>query len=273
MGRDKETRKKFIEYLDRILAGEEIPADLDMDEELRATLEFARKMSVLRPIPSDTFQAQLKAGLLQKLDAQEARAKEGQGSFWRTLWRQPVWQGAITVAFAVFIVGMLWRAGIFSPELSQPTATETSTPTQTTTSTTTETATATETATIPQEVFLSVDAATDKIIYESGEKVRIELELINRSPEQLTIEKLPPILSLMSIETGQPVFTFAAGQETRTLAPNQTVKFTLTWNQVDFHGQPVTGVYYLEIEDLVYQGQPIQLHLGTPVLFEIVKDL
>jgi hypothetical protein len=213
-------------------------------------------MARLRTDPSEAYQARLKAGLLQRLDELEAQAKAKQGSFWQTLWRKPVWQAAFIAVFAVFVAGMLWRMGIIFPELSQPTATVTTT--------------ATETVTVPAQLFLSVDASTDKPVYQSGEYVRINLKLTNENPGYLTLGNLPPIVSLMSADTQEPVFTFGAGAGTRTLAPNQTVSFTLTWDQEDFYGQPVTGVYYLEIEDLVYQGQPVQLHLDEPVTFEII---
>ena len=43
----------------------------------------------------------------------------------------------------------------------------------------------------------------------------------------------------------------------------------LIWDQEDFDGNPVTGPYYIELEDLVYQGIPVQLHLAQPVEFNI----
>ncbi len=76
MGRERDIAKKFTENLDRILAGEEIKADPAMDAELRAALDFARKMAALRTAPSAPYQARLKAALLQKLDEQEALAQE-----------------------------------------------------------------------------------------------------------------------------------------------------------------------------------------------------
>ena len=285
MNRKREIEKRFTEYLDRILAGEEITVEPDADAELRAALEFARTIRGLRTSPSESFQAQLKARLLQKLDEQEAIALERRESFWGNIWRQPIWQGAVMVAFAVIVVGLLWRAGIIAPELPEATTTPTATATPTTVPTTTvptttsmPTTAPTTTPTtiptqIPQDVYLRLDANTNKLIYESGEEVIIELILTNDGQNYLTMEKLPPIVSLMDAGTKQPVYTFTSGQQIMTIAPNQTISFILTWNQEDFEGELVSGRFYIEIEDLIYLDQPIQLHLDDPVQFDIIPEL
>jgi hypothetical protein len=183
------------------------------------------------------------------------------------------------VAFAVFVVGMLWRAGVISWEPSEPTATSipaTTSPGTTAPPTTTAPTSAsptTQPTVIPDKIFVKISARTDKAIYEPGEAVKIELMLLNNGPETFTIDKVPPILSLMDMETQKPVFTFIAGTETLTVAPNQVVKFTMTWDQLDFDGEPVTGSFYIEVEDLVYLDQPVQLHLDYPVEFDILSGL
>ena len=268
MDRKRKTEKKFSEFLDRILAGEEISADPNMDEELRAVLDFARKISKLRPNPSAAYQANLKARLLQKLEEQEAKAESIRGRFWENMWRQPVWQGIMVVLIVVIVGSALWRAGVFTP--TPPVATTPSATVPSTTVAPTTTATPTH---IPQVILLSADARTDKSVYQTGEEVRIELTVRNASQRQITIEKLPPIVSLMQADTQKPVYTFSAGDEIRTLAPNETVSYNLTWNQVDFEGRQVSGSFYVELEDLEYQGSPVQLHLDQPVQFEILHDL
>jgi hypothetical protein len=258
MSREKEQEKKFTEYLDRLLAGGEIPDDPDMDGELRATLDFARKVAGLRRDPSAGYQARLRAEMLRKLEERARKAEEKKGGF-RGIWRQPVWQGVMTAVFVVIIISILWRVGVFSPSI---------TPTQTTTATQT-TMTQTATTQPAQGIRLSFSVRTDKTEYRPGEEVEIILTMKNNEAVQITLEKLPPIISLMSTDNMKPVYTFTGGQETRTLAPNQTVEFDLVWNQQDFEGNPVTGRYYIELEDLVYQGMPVQLHLAQPVEFDI----
>jgi hypothetical protein len=295
--RNKETEKKFTEFLDRILAGEEVPADPGMDEDLRAVLDFAQKISKLRPNPSASYQASLKARLLQKLEEQEAKTEGTRGRFWKNIWRQPVWQGVMAVLIVIIVGSALWRAGVFTP--SPPLATTppttvpsttvppmTSAPTTTAPTTTAPTTTAPPPTTtappptttappthIPGVTLLSVDAGTDKSVYQPGEEVKIELILRNATQGQITIEKLPPIVSLMRTDTQKPVYTFSAGNEIQTLAPNETINYSLTWNQVDFNGDPVSGSFYVKLEDLEFQGSPVQLHLDQPVQFDILLDL
>jgi hypothetical protein len=266
MGREKDTAKKFSEYLDRILAGKEIPVDPSLDPELRDALDFARKMAALGATPSAEFRARLKASLLQKLADREA-LKEKTGSFWDVFRRHPVWQGAIAALLVIIVISIVWRAGFFQPSISEPA------PTTTLTTTTTAKATVTATAAAPvpsQATLVSVAASTDKATYRPGETVSIEVDMKNVTGAPLTLEDLPPILSLMQAETGEPVYTFTAGSEVRKLAPDEVIRFAYTWNQVDFSGQPVTGRYYIELEDLEYQGRPIQMNLGQPVRFEIL---
>jgi hypothetical protein len=57
----------------------------------------------------------------------------------------------------------------------------------------------------------------------------------------------------------------------RTLAPGTTAKFSYSWDKTDFEGQSVTGSYYIELEDLEYQGQTLKFQLPRPVRFEIIR--
>jgi hypothetical protein len=116
---------------------------------------------------------------------------------------------------------------------------------------------------------VSIEATTDKAAYNTGEDVKIALTMRNITRGPLTVTDFPPILSVMDENTKQPVYTFAAGEATRTLAPNGTATYTYTWKQVDFNGQPVSGTYYVELEDLEYNGQPVRLNLTQPVHFVI----
>jgi hypothetical protein len=116
---------------------------------------------------------------------------------------------------------------------------------------------------------VSVEAKTDKSTYQPGEEVKIELAMRNVTKGQLTVTDFPPILSLMQADTKQPVYTFAAGIAVRTLAPDAIATYTYIWKQVDFQGRPVTGDYYIELEDLEYNGVPVQLNLNNPVRFKI----
>jgi hypothetical protein len=265
MGRERDMEKKFTENLDRILAGKEVPVDPSVDKELRDALDFARKMTAFGATPSAEYQARLKARLLQKLAEREALKKES--SFWNIFRSRPVWQGVVAALFVIIIISVVWRAGFFQPSISPPAAT--------TIPTTTAPATTASPTQIPAPspaTLVSVEAGTDKAAYQPGETVRIELAMKNVSQAPLTLDKMPPILSLMQAETGQPVYTFTAGSDTRTLAPNEVARYAYAWTQIDFKGRPVTGSYYVELEDLEYQGRPVQLNLSRPVRFEILPN-
>jgi hypothetical protein len=270
MGREQDIEKKFTAYLDRILAGEEIKADPAMDAELRAALNFARKVNSLGAVPDAQFQARLKAALLEKLQAREARQKENRGSFWDIFRSHPAWQGAVAVLLVIIVISIIWRAGFFQPSISS------------TEKTVTPTTTAAPATAIPAPAYsdkgnntagtlISIDARTDKAAYQTGETVQIEITLKNISGGQLTVNDFPPILSVMQAETKQPVYTFKAGKETRVLAPYQVARYTYTWHETDFTGQPVTGSYYIELEDLEYNNQPLKLNLNNPVKFDILR--
>ena len=137
--------------------------------------------------------------------------------------------------------------------------------------TSTSTTTTTTTAMPVAGNILGFEVTTTKPLYTSGEPVVINLTYKNVSTQALNLVKMPPILSVMSSETGQPVYTFAAGKDVDTLSPGTTVKFTYNWNQADFEGQSVTGSYYIELEDLQYQGQTLKFQLPKPVRFEILQ--
>jgi hypothetical protein len=280
MGREKGNEKKFTEYLDRILAGEEIKTDPSMDQDLRDALDFARKISEYGATPSPQFQARLKASLLQKLEEQEALRKQNRGSFWDVFRSHPVWQGAAAALFVIIIISIMWRAGVFQPspiEMSKATTTAAATQAAatkipaTTAAPTSNKPAATTTAGYSYDLAapVSIEAKTDKAAYNPGEDVKIEVTMRNVTGGQLTVTDFPPILSLMDENTKQPVYTFAAGKAIRTLAPNGTATYTYTWKQVDFNGQPVSGSYYVELEDLEYNGQPVRLNLTQPVHFVI----
>jgi hypothetical protein len=281
----------FSEKLDRLLAGEEIQLEAELDSDLRTALDFAGKMKSLRSAPSPQFQANLKARLLQKLDEREARTEAG-GWFSRLI-RQPVWQAvAVLVLMIVVGGGIMWRAGLFNtsgpgttnqppmggsgPSVAAPALTvapTTSAPATNTAPTTTAPATGGSAAPTYYEgnrYLLIASASTDKFSYQPGELVNIRMEWQNVTSGNLTIDEYPPILSVMDKSTGQPIFTFKAGSNSITLAPGQKVDYVESWNQLDDNGKPVApGTYYLELEEMYYQGKSVPMTLSEPVSFVI----
>jgi hypothetical protein len=290
MGRGQGEEKQFNAQLDRLLNGYDTGLEGSVDDDLGTALKFARKMVNLRPDPSRVFEVRLREKLTAQLESQSAR---NQGWISRLISHQPIWQAAAGVVVVLVIASLLWLTGIFdssrlpvsptttTPAMTTP-ATTTTAPTTTrpaataptTTATTTTTATVAPTTTKPPiatsgpKVYVS--ANTNKASFSSGEPVIIDVTLQNAGPESLKIEKYPPILSLMQSETKQPVYTFTAGSGTANLAPDGKTSFTLIWHQQDYKGAPVSpGIYYLELEDLDYQGQTVKLTLSNIVYFSI----
>jgi hypothetical protein len=75
MRKGKYAEKQFIEYLDRLLAGEDISLGDDVGDEVRSALEHARKILAYRDEPSADFRADLRDRLLRKLAQEEAAAQ------------------------------------------------------------------------------------------------------------------------------------------------------------------------------------------------------
>ncbi len=116
MKKDKYTEKQFIEYLDRLLAGEEITLGEDASDELRSALELASKMLAYGDEPSADFRASLRNRLLQKLAQEEAAAPAKRGGFreWANLFpRRPVLIGVTSTVLVVLLafVGTVWYSG------------------------------------------------------------------------------------------------------------------------------------------------------------------
>jgi hypothetical protein len=120
MEKDRSAQEQFIEYLDRLLAGEEVTIGDDVSEDMRSTLEFARTMLASRDEPSYAFRTRLRERLLHKLVEEEARStglsmKKGfrermRGFFPQSVMWRTVASTAVVVLLAV-IVGTFWYSG------------------------------------------------------------------------------------------------------------------------------------------------------------------
>jgi hypothetical protein len=127
MKEDKYTEKLFLEYLDRLLAGEDIKLGDDVPDEVRSALEHARKMLALRQEPSPAFRADLRDKLLRQMAAQSAPEERMASAFPL----RPVLIGlASTVAVVLLaFVGVVWFGGrggaptaTLAPAVAPPTA-------------------------------------------------------------------------------------------------------------------------------------------------------
>lgn len=275
-GKEPRIYRDFSEQIDRLLAGHELKTEEQPDDDLRTALEFASKMAGLRADPSPGFEARLREKLQRSLEERETRKRS-----WlkRLVAQQSIWQAAAAAVFIIIIASVLWVSGVFSfsrpktvmlpaptPALTAPAGT-TSAPTSTTLAASTAPALP---ATSMPGILLKVNASTDKTLYAPGEPVVINVTIKNAGSQNLPIEKYPPILSLMDAATRQPVYTFSAGSSSANLAPDASITYSETWHQQNAGGGTVApGSYYVEMEDLDYQGQAVKLTLSKPVQFTI----
>ncbi len=119
MKQDKSNEKLFLEYLDRLLAGEPITPGDELSDEARSALEQARKMLALREEPSPAFRADLRNRLLRQIAEKQAAhypAADREGFWERVANILPPRQVlvAVTSTIAVLLlafVGVVWFAG------------------------------------------------------------------------------------------------------------------------------------------------------------------
>jgi len=239
--------KEFLDNLERILGGQEIESGL-LSEDCRTALDFVKKITRLRVVPSVTFHNGLKEKLLLRLEKQETTTvSEKQGLFWERLWetwRQPVWR-TVTVGLiaALIIVGVMGRVGMFThfaPQSPEPASVPAPQPAPTP---------APEPAPAPGiTFFIEGDAILNKDAYIMGEDVVIELLFENSTGEDLDLEPFPPEVRIMRrYPYDEIAHVFPAGEGSRSLEPGETASYVLTWNQRDDQGEPVSyGRYYLE---------------------------
>jgi hypothetical protein len=243
MTREADREKVFSENLDRLLAGETPDIDPSMDDDFRTALRFTTKMVAARPDPGTRLKVNVKQQLLNRFAEDEAKDRTTASHRWfYRFFHQPRLVAAAAGILAMVVIGILWSSGVFTHGIA-PT---------------------------PPGTVLRVDGSTNKAVYNRGEPVAVRIALKNVTGKPFTLEKFPPVLSLMRQDTREAVYTFGAGTSAVTLASGQQKEFTLYWDQLDARGAMVpAGSYYIELEDIDYQGQTIKLNLTGLVQFEI----
>jgi hypothetical protein len=119
MKKDKSTEKQFLEYLDRLLAGEEISLGDEVSDDLRSVLEHARKMLAFREEPSAAFRADLRDKLLRQIAEKQtatypATGREGFRERMANLFPpRPVLVAVTSTVLVVLLlfIGVVWYSG------------------------------------------------------------------------------------------------------------------------------------------------------------------
>jgi hypothetical protein len=246
MIRREYSERDFSELVDRLVAGEDVQVDPAEEADFRTALEFARQMAAAAPVPRTRLKSDLKPRLRRELAEREAKKAAGGGNRFLGLLRRPVWQAAVAAVFVITVVTTLWATGVFTREPG---------------------------GIAPPGTILAVAGDTSKNAYAAGEPVEISLSVKNVTNDALTLERFPPNLSLMNADTREAVYTFSRGGSTVTLAPGQETRFTTTWDQTDSRGARASpGSYFVELEDLEYQGEPLRLTFVGVVSFDITPE-
>jgi len=298
-GKDKKIEREFSEYIDRILAGEEVAVGGEMSDELRTAIEFARKMVSLRGAPSPAFKSRLKEALLQKMAEQEMITPEEKKAGFRDFMsnlvpRSMAWRAVSTAAviIAFSVVGYyLYTGGLTqAPEPSPvpaptpaptpvpkptpepapaPTVVPTPTPTPTPVPTPMPSPTPTPSPAPGPTIYIKVDANLNKESYLPGEDIIIEFSFRNVTSEPFQIDPFPPLIEIS--HHGEVLRSFLPGEAIRTLEPDEVVTHTLTWDQNDEQGQQVPyGNYYINLGYIKLGDRTMSLSLSGTRQFLIL---
>jgi hypothetical protein len=251
--------KDLLKYIDSVIAGKEPEGEIDADT--RAVLDFAHKMISLKEAPSPEYQNQLKVRLVHKLAEQQ---KKEQTPWLSRILRQPAWVVSISAFVLVLITVVIMASATdlfkrIGPNYSGVI----------TTATVTTAATAT-TQPSPSGMMMAAAASTDKTEYAAGQDIQIKISLRNDTANSLKIDDFPPIVSVLNADTGLAVYTFERKITGLVISPLTTASYSLTWNQKTAAGTPAgPGNYYIELEDINYNGNAVKLTLTTPARFTI----
>ena len=119
---------------------------------------------------------------------------------------------------------------------------------------------------VPQR-FIEADANLNKDTYAIGEEVAISLSLKNVTQELFQLTPFPQQLEILRpTPYDEPVHTFPAGTESRSLNPDEVTAYTLAWDQRDDQGQQVPyGYYYLRPGEIRYGDGWMSISFGRYV--------
>lgn len=88
------------------------------------------------------------------------------------------------------------------------------------------------------------EATTDKSSYLLDEDIVIEFSFKNSSSEPFQIDPFPPFIEIMRPRPYEPVRSFPAGTDIKSLDPGEVASYAVTWDQRDDRGQQVDYGYY-----------------------------
>jgi len=263
MARNRDMERAFEQDVERLLRGEE-PSGAPFDEHYADTLQFARRLVYLREEPNDEFSARLRSRLLVEMAQQDLGASGREGNWFMRLLSRPALRLAVVSTFVILAaVGLVWRAGYFSPmseqaggDLPSETMDEGAAPAPMLEEAGPEMArVADEEAEEEAPMAPSAEKASsvqigvrNAPVYAFGELVDITLLFENTGVDGVTLFPFPPAIDIRNLETGEVVKSLPEGQSSLALSSMESTTYQLQWNQQTTKGtQATAGRYALDV--------------------------
>ena len=109
MNKKQKKDKMMLENLDRIVAGEKLKDDAELDKDTKEALELTREMTSWPKSPSKEFKADLKARVTHQVVEQKKREALKSGDIeYREFLRRPAWQMTIGAIILVVIAAIVF---------------------------------------------------------------------------------------------------------------------------------------------------------------------
>jgi hypothetical protein len=277
MARDRDIERAFERDVECLLSGEE-PSGAPSDTGYEETLILARRLLALRDDPDEGFATRLRTRLLVQMAEQDRDAPATEGSWFERLFSRPALRLTVVSTFVILAaVGLVWRAGYFSPMAEQAGDAATSealdeggAPAPMLEEAGPEMArVADEEAEEEAPMAPSAEKASpvqigarSAPVYAFGETVDITLVFENTGQEGVTLAPFPPTIDIRSIETGEVVKSLPEGQSSLALSSMESTTYQLQWNQQTTAGtQATAGRYALDVhtvQAVLEKGDSVQ---------------
>ena len=112
---------------------------------------------------------------------------------------------------------------------------------------------------------------TDKSAYVKDELVTLTFTVTNISDWPVTLDYMPPTVTIRSIQEARYVAVLRYGDGHRALQPGETASFTMTWDQVHFEGGRATPGEYAAHVHLANLANNWNLTSG-PTAYELILE-
>jgi len=266
MALNRDIEKAFEQDVERLLRGE-APSGASSDAQYEDTLLFARRLLALRDEPDDAFATRLRTRLMVEMAEQDRDASQREGNWFMRLFSQPSLRLVVVSTFVILAaVGLVWRAGYFSPMTEQagdalPSAAldEGGEPAPMLEEAGPEMARVAEDE-AEEEAPMAPSAEKSSPVYVGahgmptyayGDVVNITLVFENTGSDGVTLVPFPPAVTVRSMESGEAVRTFPEGASSLLLSSMESTTYNVEWDQTtDLGVQAPAGRYVIDVHEV-----------------------